>query len=113
PLVHLRSTKGAPPAICALIWTESSTTRIQDFSECLEWPPGQQSPRVSIYKNGDEELPLLIATAKVERPSSRVAVLELPTRAIGSPTKVSWRVRTFYRRFDFAPNVATVSERRR
>lgn len=104
---------GATPEICVLIWEKSPLTGIYDFSACMK----QQSPskvvRANVYENGHEELASLRGAAVAIQPSSRSVAISFPKKLIDSPASILWRVRTFDRKFDFAPSKSAVRERTR
>ncbi len=74
----------------------------------------QQSPsrvvRANVYENGHEELASFRGAAVAIQPNSRSVTISFPKKLIDSPASILWRVRTFDRKFDFAPSKSAVLE---
>jgi hypothetical protein len=98
--------------VCILIWEKSPLSRIYDFSVCLKRQAGGHVS-ANVFENGHEELPSLQGPAVAIRPSSTAVTISFAKRLIDSPSTFIWRVRTFDRRFDYAPSQGGVTQRLR
>lgn len=96
--------------LCALIWTRRPSNAVHDWSVCAKPSPNGRRLLGYVFENGDEELPTLVARPILSRPDARTLTLSFPVASIERPKAIRWRVRTFVKRFDYAPARTLVRE---